>query len=105
MRLQPYVTEAATLCKVRWANQRVGSIGSSLRIERCGDESVRTGVFLLQMLRAVAPECVDEALIYAGGTQQERKLNAKYGISCAQKMGCRVFLTWEDIAQVKPSPR
>ena len=31
---------------------------------------------------------------------QECKLNAKYGISCAQKMGCRVFLAWEDIAQV-----
>ena len=87
---------------VRWANQRVGSIGSSLRIERCGDESVRTGVFLLQMLRAVAPDCVDEAQVYGGGTQQECKLNAKYGISCAQKMGCRVFLTWEDIVQAKP---
>ena len=87
---------------VRWANQRVGSIGSSLRIERCGDDSVCTGVFLLQLLRAVAPDCVDEALVYGGGTQQECKLNAKYGISCAQKMGCRVFLTWEDIVQAKP---
>ena len=87
---------------VRWANQRVVSIGSSLRIERCGDESVRTGVFLLQLLGAVAPDCVDEALVYGGGTQEECKLNAKYGISCAQKMGCRVFLTWEDIVQAKP---
>ena len=62
---------------MRWANQRVASSGSPLRIERCGDESMRTGVFLLQMLRVVAPDCVDGSLIYAGGTQQEGKRNAE----------------------------
>ena len=51
---------------------------------------------------AVAPECVDKAEVNNGLTASECKLNAKYAISCAHKMGCRVFLTWEDIVEVKP---
>lgn len=29
-------------------------------------------------------------------------LNAKYVISIARKMGCCIFLLWEDIVEVKP---
>ena len=100
---------------VRYANQRVASTGSTLRIERCGDKSISNGCFLLQLLRVVAPDCVDEARCYASGTPEEclhnaymalspleRKLNAQYAISCAHKIGCRVFLSWEDIVQVRP---
>ena len=110
---------------VRWANQRAGYSGSVLHIKRCdgslllaaccwvlaltsyyhfsrcGDPSLRTGVFLLQLLGAVALECVDAAEVLPGATERECTLNARYAISCAHKMGCRVFLTWEDIVQVE----
>ena len=33
---------------------------------------------------------------------QERKSNATYAISCAHKMGAKVFTSWEDIVQVQP---
>ena len=54
------------------------------------------------MLGAVAPECVRADEVLPGGTARECKLNAKYAISCAHKMGCTVFLTWEDIVQARP---
>ena len=56
----------------------------------------------MQLLRAVAEECVDAEEILPGGTGEECKLNAKYAISCAFKMGCAVFLVWEDIVEVRP---
>jgi plastin-1 len=33
---------------------------------------------------------------------QEKQDNAKYVIGCARKMGCTVFLLWEDIVEQKP---
>jgi plastin-1 len=36
----------------------------------------------------------------SGSTEAERRLNAKYAISCARKMGCMVFLLPEDIVEV-----
>ena len=41
-------------------------------------------------------------LVTAGETEEEREGNAKYVISVARKLGCCVFLTWEDITEVKP---
>ena len=38
----------------------------------------------------------------SGSTAQDCKLNAKYAISCAHKMGCRTFTTWEDIVEARP---
>ena len=33
---------------------------------------------------------------------RDKALNAKYAISCARKLGCTVFLLWEDIVEVHP---
>ena len=38
----------------------------------------------------------------AGETEEEQKLNAKYAISSARKLGCTRFLLREDIVEVKP---
>ncbi len=35
-------------------------------------------------------------------TEEEKELNAKYAISAARKLGCSLFLLWEDIVEVKP---
>ena len=37
-----------------------------------------------------------------GGEPAARKANARYALSLARRMGCPVFLTWEDIVQVRP---
>ena len=41
------------------------------------DASIRSGVFICKLLRAVGPECVDADLILKGATAEECKLNAK----------------------------
>ena len=41
-------------------------------------------------------------VVRPAATPTDCRLNASYAISCAHKMGCRVFLTWEDIVHVKP---
>ena len=42
------------------------------------------------------------ALVTPGVTEEEQKLNAKYAISSARKLGCTLFLLWEDIVEVRP---
>ena len=42
------------------------------------DKTLKTGVALLELLRAVAPECVDAEEILDGATAIECKLNATY---------------------------
>jgi len=69
---------------------------------RYSDASIRDGVFLLQLLRSVAEDCVKPELILNGATEHERQQNAKYAISCAHKMGSMVFATWEDIVEARP---
>ena len=87
----------------RWANKKVAEGGfPHLQIGSFRDPQLRNGVFILQLLRAVAPECVQADEILPGKNASECKLNAKYAISCAHKMGCRVFCTWEDIVEARP---
>ena len=58
--------------------------------------------YLLDLLSAVEPRAVNAALVTPGSTPEEKMANAKYVISVARKLGCTVFLTWEDIVDVKP---
>ena len=66
------------------------------------DKSLSSGLFLIELLAAVEPRCVDRALVTPGVTEEEQKLNAKYAISSARKIGCTLFLLWEDIVDVRP---
>ena len=94
-----------------WANLRVrdnaavaeagGSAATQIGSFR--DPALQTGVFLLRLLQAVAPECVEAEEIESGATAQECALNARYAISCAHKMGCTVFISTYDIVEVQPN--
>lgn len=86
---------------VAWANETAAPSGLP-PIESLRDPSLGSGRFLLELLRAIEPRCVDAALIRPGATAEERALNAKYAISCARRLGCMVFLLHEDIVEVKP---
>jgi len=87
---------------IKWANERVASSGSSVTMRDFGDKSLGNGLFLIDLLAAIEPRAVDRKCITAGGTEDEKKLNAKYAISSARKLGCSLFCTWEDITDVKP---
>lgn len=53
---------------------------------------------LLDLLQALRPGCVAPVHVLAGRTAEERESNARYIISTARKLGCAVFVVWEDIA-------
>lgn len=75
---------------------------TSLSIGSFADPALRSGVALLRVLHAVAPECVDLCQALPGEGAQEAMLNAKYVISCAHKMGCSHFTAWEDVVELRP---
>ena len=79
---------ARILSDDRGANNAIASLGSM---------DLHEAVLLTIENRAINWE-----LVTAGGTEEERMNNAKYVISVARKIGCCVFLTWEDIVEVKP---
>ena len=54
----------------------------------------------VDLLSAVEPRCINLAMVTPGGSVTEREMNAKYVISIARKLGCSIFLLWEDIVEV-----
>ncbi|KAL1522012.1 hypothetical protein AB1Y20_021657 [Prymnesium parvum] len=86
---------------IEWANAQVKDSGCG-KIGSLKEGSLSSGIFLLELLRAVEPRCVDPAQITAGETPKDKMLNAKYAISCARRLGCMVFLLHDDIVEVKP---
>ena len=85
---------------VKWANERVGE--PALRMRDLHDKSLASGLFLIALLRSIEPRVIDNTLVCAGESDDEKKLNAKYAISSARKLGCTLFLLWEDIVDVRP---
>uniref|UniRef100_A0A7S3SBB2 Calponin-homology (CH) domain-containing protein n=1 Tax=Emiliania huxleyi TaxID=2903 RepID=A0A7S3SBB2_EMIHU len=88
---------------LEWANCQIKRHDEAMpNLRNFADPQIRTGVFLLKLLRSVAPECAREELILSGTTEEERAQNARYAISCAHKAGCTVFATWEDVVEGRP---
>jgi len=87
---------------ITWCNQKVRSAGKPTQMDSFQDRSLSDARFLLDLLGACQPASVDYGLVTPGSTDEDKRLNAQYAISCARKMGCTVFLLWEDIVEVKP---
>ena len=87
---------------VDWANAKVEAGGFETRMASFRDPSLASGAFLLDLLTAMKPRTVNRELCLPGGTEEEQVNNAKYAISVARKLGAAVFLTYEDIVEVKP---
>jgi len=86
----------------KWANAQVQAAGLSSTMRDFSDKSLASGLFIIDLLAAVEPRCINRSLVTPGATDEERKLNAKYVISSARKIGCSLFLLWEDIVEVRP---
>ena len=54
----------------------------------------------MDLLEAIEPGIVDWEGLRGVESAEDRKHNAQYVISVARKLGCPVFLTWEDIIGV-----
>ncbi|KAJ3157011.1 hypothetical protein HDU89_002421 [Geranomyces variabilis] len=88
---------------IKWANDTVktrankGSVMSSFK-----DSSLKTGVFFLDLLQGIKKGVVNYELVSQGSSDDDAKMNAKYAISIARKLGATIFVLPEDIVEVKP---
>jgi len=91
---------------LRWANTTAQQGHAGVRpIRSFKDPSLSTGLFILDLLDAIRPGIVDPALVLsvdASGSYEDRRQNAKLGISIARKMGALIFIVPEDIVDVRP---
>jgi len=86
---------------IKWANSKVRGSGKNTQMESFKDKSLSSSLFIMDLLWSCQPDSVNYDLVTPGNTDEEKMLNAQYAISCARKMGCAVFLLWEDIIEVK----
>jgi plastin-1 len=88
---------------IEWANQKVRQSGkANYQMIQFRDPSLADGLYLLGLVHAVEPRAVNWEQVTLGQNEEEKASNAKYVISCARKIGATVFLTFEDIVEVKP---
>ncbi len=87
---------------IKWANSMVKCRDSSLRISSFKDQTLKSGMFLLELLASINSSFVNFDLISGSNDEECLKSNAKYAITIARKLGASIFLLPEDIIQVKP---
>jgi plastin-1 len=87
---------------INWANALVEESGKETRMSSFKDASLHSGHFLIDLLNAMKKGVVNYELVTLGETDEDAKMNAKYAISIARKLGATIFLLPEDIIEVKP---
>eukprot|EP00158_Paraphelidium_tribonemae_P008275 Partr_v1_DN28536_c0_g1_i3_m72847 putative lymphocyte cytosolic protein 1 (L-plastin) len=87
---------------VEWANNAAKRAGKSTSMSSFKDSGLKTSVFFLDVVAGIKKGIVDYSLVTDGSTDEGAKLNAKYAISIARKLGATIFLLPEDILEVKP---
>jgi len=86
---------------VKWANEKVSGAGKNSKMRSFKDSSLKNSIFLMELVWAIEPRAVNWELVHSGDTFENNMSNAKYVISNARKVGACVFLTPEDIVEVK----
>lgn len=86
---------------VEWANTMSKKGGKDSSIRSFSDQSIGSGVFLLDVLHGMKSSYVDYDLVTLGRTDEDAYMNAKLSISIARKMGATIWLVPEDICQVR----
>ncbi|KAF7858597.1 hypothetical protein EAF04_009197 [Stromatinia cepivora] len=86
---------------IKWANNMSQKGGKSSSIRSFKDQSIGSGVFLLDVLNGMKSSYVDYDLVTPGTNEDDAYMNAKLSISIARKMGATIWLVPEDICQVR----
>ncbi|KAA8652290.1 uncharacterized protein ATNIH1004_001194 [Aspergillus tanneri] len=86
---------------IRWANDMSQKGGRNSSIRSFKDQSIGSGIFLLDVLNGMKSSYVDYELVTLGRTDEEAYANAKLSISIARKLGATIWLVPEDICQVR----
>jgi len=96
---------------IAWCNETVAAaFGAKLRkgplqeapaIKSFDDSDISKGLFFIYLVAALEPAIVNWELLTDGEREEDKKLNARYAISLARKIGAIVFLLPEDIVEVR----
>lgn len=86
---------------IRWANDMSRKGGQNSSIRSFKDQSIGTGIFLLDVLNGMKSSYVDYDIVTPGRTDEDAYSNARLSISIARKMGATIWLVPEDICQVR----
>ncbi|PWY68055.1 hypothetical protein BO70DRAFT_432821 [Aspergillus heteromorphus CBS 117.55] len=86
---------------VKWANEMSRRGGKTSSIRNFKDQSIGSGLFLLDVLSGMKSSYVDYDLVTSGRNDEEAYANAKLSISIARKLGATIWLVPEDICQVR----
>ena len=84
---------------VAWGNSVVEE---DHKIKNLKDKSLKNGLFFIDICKYIEPRAIDWEIVIKGSEEKaDLESNAKYVISVARKLGALIFLTWEDITEVK----
>lgn len=86
---------------LKWANDMAKRGGRGGTIRSFKDQSLGTGIFLLDVLNGMKSGYVDYSLVNDGRSEEDAYMNAKLSISIARKMGATIWLVPEDIVAVR----
>ena len=86
---------------VKWANERVGDKAPAIKDFK-DKTNLPNGHFLIQLCSTIEPRYVNWDLLTPGETDEDKCLNAKYGITLARKLEAVIFCVWEDMVNVNP---
>ncbi|KAI8817992.1 calponin domain-containing protein [Fimicolochytrium jonesii] len=87
---------------IKWANDTVRTRAAKhSTMASFKDPSLSTSVFFLDLLQGIKKGVVNYELVSPGQSEDEQKMNAKYAISIARKLGATIFVLPEDIVEVK----
>ncbi|KAL4877926.1 calponin homology domain-containing protein [Aspergillus karnatakaensis] len=86
---------------IKWANDMSRKGGRNSSIRSFKDQSIGSGVFLLDVLNGIKASYVDYDLVTPGKNDEQAYANAKLSISIARKLGATIWLVPEDICQVR----
>ncbi|KAL7268653.1 fimbrin [Rhizina undulata] len=94
-------SEITDIYMLKWANDMAKKGGKSRGIRSFKDDSLGTGVFLLDVLSGMKSGVVDYSMVAEGRNEDEAYANAKLSISIARKLGATIWLVPEDICAVR----
>ena len=82
-----------------WGNEKTDE---KYRVKSLKDKSLSNSLFFIYIMKSIEPRSINWDIVVQDKDDDESKQNnAKYCLSIARKLGATVFLTWEDLSEVK----
>ena len=82
-----------------WGNEKTDE---KHKVKSLKDKTLSNSLFFIYIMKSIEPRSINWDIVVQDKDDDESKQNnAKYCLSIARKLGATVFLTWEDLSEVK----